>query len=169
MTKKFCTAAAVFVLLTLTAPARAASITEYINLDFGNGYTVIGNITFYDVPNYLGHPFFPCVGCRDVPPPANLYLNGSPLAAYDGRFGDIWGLGNPTGEPLYWLTPNGDSVDGLTSSLGHLPTTFADFFLNDSPAVSGDVSVVPLPAALPLSGTAILGLAGLAWRRRKVS
>jgi len=44
-------AAAVFALLTVTAPARAA-IIEFVNLDFGNGYQEIGNLQF--VPNFIG-------------------------------------------------------------------------------------------------------------------
>ena len=59
----------------------------------------------------------------------------------------------------------GTGLIGFTTSFGHLPTSYADFFLNNSPAVSGDVSTVPLPAALPLFGSGVWALAGFAkWR-----
>jgi hypothetical protein len=170
---RLCTAfAAVFALLTAAAPARAATL-EIFNLNFGNGYTASGSLAFLGVPfppSFAPAFFLPvCDPPRCLPPPTtlNVYFNGSPLAPYDGRFGDHRGVGNFTGEPLQYFSPFSSGIDNFTTSLDHLPTNFADFFLNDSPAVSGDVSVVPLPATLALFGSAVLGLAGFAASRSR--
>ena len=75
-------AVAVFPLLTMTAPARAYTLTtEYINLDFGNGYTANGSITLSEFQNFFGNSFFPLTYSN-----VSMYLDGSPLAPYDGRF-----------------------------------------------------------------------------------
>jgi hypothetical protein len=51
--------------------------------------------------------------------------------------------------------------------------TFANFLINGTPATSGTVTVnsetlaTPLPAALPLFGSALAGLGGFGWLRRR--
>jgi len=160
--------AMVLTLLTVAVPVRAATITvdEFVNLSFGNGYTASGSLKLLYIPVYMGGtPFVPCLDCQSQPPNLQLYFDSSPLAPYDGRYGDLRGLGNLTGWPLLFLSPD-LGVDGISvSSLDHVPANFADFTLNGDPAIGGDVSTAPVPAALPLFGSALLGLAGLAWRR----
>jgi hypothetical protein len=166
MTKKFAVALAL-ALLTVAAPARAYTFTtENIFLDFGNSYTATGSITYFA----LYYP--PYNPNSDIYPTSqinyfNLYVNQSPLPSW---FIDP-GLGNPfkLQQTGFDLDPPNGVVGIITWPLDHPPTSFADFALNGTPAISGDVSPVPLPAALPLFGSAILGLAGLAWRRGKVS
>jgi hypothetical protein len=176
MTKRFC-AAAVFVFLTVTAPARASTTAiDAVNVTFANGYTLTGEMGFfYDVfiPGYS----FP------VPGPTGLYLNGqgyfASCGAPDGS--DLCGLFwnpppvPPSGSPLF-------AVIGI--NLADVPNnlTFADFALLSSKlgpplyaGVSGtvscvsrcDINAVPLPAALPLFGSALLGLAGFAAYRSR--
>jgi hypothetical protein len=143
----------VFLLLTVTAPARAA-IIEYVNLDFGNGYKEIGNLEFFSDFRATTDP---TVG-------GWVYLNGSRLppppigcCGFKTFPGDLVQLSG--GPPV--------NVFDLVFPDNRLPLTFSDFSLNGVTAVSGDVSVVPLPAALPLFGSAVLGLAGLAWKRKR--
>ena len=45
-------AAALFALLTVTTPARAATILN-LDLDFGNGYQEIGSVEFFGGPGFL--------------------------------------------------------------------------------------------------------------------
>jgi hypothetical protein len=142
-------------LLTLTAPANATTIAvEDINLDFGNGYKEIGTLGVHS------SKFTFITQAPDV------YFNGSlvptiPFSTGEAgklyQFGGVDGFlltfpGNYPGLPVSWWT------------------------LNGVPAVSGTVdlvslSYVPLPAALPLFGTALAGLGGAGWikRRRKFS
>jgi hypothetical protein len=75
---------------------------------------------------------------------------------------DAWHPGDPFFPDLRFIEWPAD----------HISTNFAEFILDgDTPAISGDVvSAVPLPAALPLFGSGVMMLAGVAWRRRgKVS
>lgn len=56
-------------------------------------------------------------------------------------------------------------VFGATAALGFIGTGGdITFFDEEGPVVTGEFSVVPVPAALPLLAT---GLAGLAWLRRR--
>jgi hypothetical protein len=174
MTKKLAIAVA-FALLTLTAPAHAATIdaNDIINLNFGNGLIASGSIAFNQI--HLNSPylsFYPN-------PSVNLYLNGTPLPRFQNPF-------PPLGDPYYFVDPldfgppnsPGDFFAELAWPAGSLPTSVLDFTLNGRPAVSGDVTVtftdelsppspVPLPAALPLFGSAVLGLAGFAASRSR--
>jgi hypothetical protein len=67
-------AAAVFALLALTAPAHA-SIIEFVNLNFGNGYQEIGDLAFDPSP-YPGGGYIlePLHG--DIPSAVWLYFDG---------------------------------------------------------------------------------------------
>jgi hypothetical protein len=155
-------AAAMFALL-VTAPAHAATILN-LDLNFGNGYQEIGNIGFD--PNF-GNGYI-------VQPP----LRGNDLAAAWVYFD---GLRLPPTPPLCCLgvIPSPGFTDQLSGGppvdvfrLGfpsdRLPVTFSDFTLNGVTAVSGDVSVVPIPDALPMFASVLFPLAGFAaWRSRR--
>jgi hypothetical protein len=83
----------------------------------------------------------------------SLFLDGSPLAPYSGGIA-FRGLGNPTNEPFFYIDRPDPGfpvpvLDAFSTSTDHVPTTYLDFALNGAPAVSGSVSAVPLPAALP--------------------
>jgi hypothetical protein len=162
-------AAAVFALLTVTAPAHAAFVTlEDLNSNFGNGYQAIGE--FGVLPN---------IGGSEGPFPT-LYFDSSPLAVtpvfseYEGHV--FYG---PPGS-----APFGTYDFAYTGFVApyFAPSTFADFRLNGVPAVSGTVSCIseegqpcsfpasaatPLPPALPMFGAALLALGGFAWRSRR--
>ena len=169
--------AAVFALLIAASPAQAATITlEDINLNFGNGYTASGSITLLYIPVYFGGtPYVPCLDCQNQPPNLTLNFDGSPLTPYDGRYGDLRGLGNTSGWPVLFLAPFPYGVDALSGSTGpNVPMNFADFTLNGTPAISGDVecvsgacAVTPLPDALPMFSAAMMALGGFAWRSRR--
>ena len=134
-------AAALFALLTVTTPARAATILN-LDLDFGNGYQEIGSVEFFGGPGFL----FGYQGCCGL----NVYYNGTPLSPFTGPVGGIppqpnsaVGLFDIGGSPVAFGLP-------LSNTQKFPYLTFADFSLIGTPAVSGDVSIVPLPAALPL-------------------
>jgi len=168
MTKRFCVGFAALAFALLLSPAaRASFIYENVNLNFGDGYTATGNLTFRDIPNFMGSgsPLFPlCISCTPAPV-LELYFHGSPLTPLPDYGSAFIGLGNPTGEPLIFYSPFPPSQVTFSSTTDRLPTTYADFFLDGTPAVSGDVlagTAVPLPAALPLFGGSLVLLAFLA-------
>jgi hypothetical protein len=159
-------AAALFALLVTTAPAHAGAVAvEDINLNFGNGYTADGRARFF-VPGMaeFGPDF-------SSPNPLHLSFNGSSL---DLPFYLHAGL-----DHFFYSSPTGPFLFDLVG-FGFPPNfVFSDFSLNGVTAVSGNfdcisISVVggsgtcpvstPLPAALPLFGSGVMMLAGLAWR-----
>jgi hypothetical protein len=156
MTSKLCTAAAVFALLTVAAPAHAYTIAiESLDLNFGNGYQETGNLG-------ISVSKFPFVPCCEFP---TLSFNGSPIPVANfasGEAGRLYQFSQPIPSTTYLLAFNSANFPNYT---------FSDFSLNGVTAVSGDVSVasvssLPLPAALPLFGSALLGLAGFAAARK---
>jgi hypothetical protein len=185
MTRTF--AAAIFTVFALTTPAHAAMVVpnaiEAVNITFASGDVLTGemewNYGVFDSPGYS----FPGAG------PTGLYLDG------EAAFG---GCGAPNGSSLCSLFFSPDTGRGpigpvnIYAVLAELPNSLtpADFFLNGTitngftdgiPGVSGSVScvdgcpavsAVPLPSTLPLFGTALAGLGGVGWikrRRGKVS
>jgi len=168
--KKFYTAAVVFALLSVTAPAHAATIgpTDALDITFANGDTLSGEIGWwFDV--YTPGFSFP------FPGPSGLEFNGGPFFGPQGA-------------------PNGYTINGPFASvyavLADVPDlTPNEFFLNSSfqsivngtpdgsPGIGGTVSCVsgcsvgatPLPAALLLFGSGLLALAGFAWWRKITS
>jgi hypothetical protein len=177
MTKRFCTfAAAVFALLTMTAPAHAAFVSDLdadLNLNFGSSTQLVGSIDLTWLP--VGFGGAACCRVSDyILLDSSLSLNGVPLTptgigqnafSYDGTTVEIFAPVSPFGFPVF-----GINTDYLPPN-----PTFSNFLLAGTPATSGTVTVLsetlatPLPAALPLFGSAVLALAGLAWRRGKVS
>ena len=178
MTRTF--AAAIFAaFLAVTIPARAATIVatvgnpvEGLNLNFGNGYQFEGDITFALGVN---DPFYDGV---DNAYGGTVYFDGAPLPL------------QPSGVPpvpyadVNFAGPYPPGVEYILAysyipkhSPYYLPSVFADFTLNGTEAISGSVScvsgcaVTPLPPTLPLFGTALAGLGGFGWlkRRGKVS
>jgi hypothetical protein len=73
--------------------------------------------------------------------------------------------------PSYSRPPLESRCSASLSHSTYFPTPFSVFTLNGTLAESGtvncvvgcDVSAVPLPAALPLFGSGVIALAGLAW------
>jgi hypothetical protein len=167
-------------LLAVATPARASTV-EIVTLNFGDGYTANGTISFLGPVGPPPQFFVPFSNF-------SLYLNGIPVPP---MFVDV-GLGNPIKEdPVFFnicgVLPcpfPGPVADSISWPIDHIPTNFAEFTLaktfngddvlnrgNGTPAISGDVVfATPLPAALPLFGSGVIALAGFAVRRRgKVS
>jgi hypothetical protein len=153
-------AAAIFALLAVIAPARAAMVDYNVNLNFGSNEQVTGNVAL----TYTG----------GTPDPysmnADLSLNGATL-------NPIGGPPAPSGTLAYeWFvpaaTPGSNLVSFVVFSDANLTNLiYPNFGLGSifnvnspTPATSGTVaSAVPLPAAFPLFGTALAGLAGVGW------
>jgi hypothetical protein len=152
-------AAVIFCLLTVTAPAHAVTV-EAINITFPTG-TLTGDLAFS-----------PCCFPGNMLT-LDLSLNGV-------------GLFEVTGEPgsrefpaLFWNPPPAPPTPTIFATIaanfGDLPPnpTFSDFTLNEAVGQSGTVScvsgctVTPLPAALPLFASAMAGLGGVGWLRRR--
>jgi hypothetical protein len=181
-------AAVLFALLITTAPAHATTVPnaiEEVNITFADGYVLTGQMQwqyFSGGPYCCGLPGPPTPGYGfPSPGPAGLFLNGGAFVA---------GVPHADGVSLnaVFIPPGGGPVD-IYANLADLPNnlTVADFSINSSypsypptdgsPGISGTVSCVsgclspvPLPVALPLFGSGVVALAGLAWRsRRKVS
>jgi hypothetical protein len=165
--------AGMFVLLTMTATARAALVTvEALDLTFANGFTLTGDLGL--APTMAPQDIFPENGLA-VNGEASFIQTGEPDGvAYRGLF---W---NPPGTS----TINGPALDiAITVNLAALPNlTLSDITLSNLDAagqptfaaiagtavcVSGcSVSAVPIPAPLPLFACAVLSLGAFAWRRR---
>jgi hypothetical protein len=154
-------AAAVFALLTVAAPAKAAGIIEEsVNLNFGDGYQAIGD--FGVLTNGFACCEFPTVEFDGSPVALSSTFTSEPGHLFYGNAGDPFLYDLAFSSPQPFLAP----------------TTFADFSLNGTVAVAGDVScisdngsacpfpAVPLPAALPLFGSGLIALAGFAVRRK---
>jgi hypothetical protein len=138
-------------LTTVTIPAYATTIAvEDINLNFGNGYEEKG---------LLGVNIFKFWGISQYP---DLFYNGVPVPF----------TGFSDGEPnkLFQFAADGDHTLTIPGNFPGLPVSF--WALDGVAAVSGDVklvslSYVPLPAALPLFGSGVIALAGVARRKQR--
>jgi hypothetical protein len=178
MTRTF--TAAILALLIATAPAHAAiveTLDANLNINYGPSWNLTGTIDLVANPSY---GFGPTTAYEFS---GDLALNGTPLQVRNDippiAFGDS-GLAGLTDPDL----PN-TVLPFLLSSPSLPPNPTYDYFLlaglpgSISEPTGGTVTVtsetpplVPLPAALPLFGTALAGLAGFGWikrRRRKVS
>jgi hypothetical protein len=196
MSRKFCIVA-VFAMLTAAAPARAATITWYLNAapefpDNGlQGETVTGFFDWDTVTNtptdwsITGKgPFIfsyscgvPCpfTAINTVPNPSGSGLALPVPLGFDQQ-GHVLG---GQGVYLYFENHQVTALDDPTnifflSSFSTLPASSNPVF--NKAEIFGTVSAppavpspVPLPASLPLFGSGVLALAGLAWRRGKVS
>jgi hypothetical protein len=186
-------AAAIFALLIIAAPARAADILWYqidtINLRYSNNLTLTGNLDIIDgapsVPNYLAH-----WGSTYGVPFANstLSLNGSPLVPITGGPGFLYTATGviPFADITYPVPPCCGAPGAPTYGTFPLLLSPYDIALNRTPSFSGSVNTescssdgtnttctnlgtlaTPLPPALPMFGAALLALGGLAWRSRR--
>jgi hypothetical protein len=165
-------------LFAVTAPAHAAYV-DYIDttldLNFGSNQNLTGNLDLQWLP--VGFGGAGCCRVIDyIVTDSNLSLNGNPVGApfnvqnafpYNGTTVQVF---IPNTPPLNFI------VLGVNSNYLPPNPTFANFLLNGSHATGGTVRVnseilaTPLPAALPLFGTAIAGLGGAGWwKRRKES
>jgi hypothetical protein len=175
MTNNFCAvAAAVFALLNLTAPAQATTIqwdltnvvvasdptitlTGYFDYDTvansaPNTESPNYNITVYESSLPLGN-CLPTGGCAMNFETTNSVVGGS-------------GEGTPTGN---FLLVGADPFDGTVSVITLASSSEFWFVAPDGMPFTGsltEVSSVPLPAALPLFGCAVLGLVVAASRRK---
>jgi hypothetical protein len=191
MTKKF--AAAMFALLTLTAPVRAATITWYLNAapefqglgqfpEF-NGETITGFLDWNTVTNtptawnFVGKgptPFggitFTCDPTCGAAIATNPHQQGLNLGNVALGIGTISALDGPA--HLLLLNSNSSLRLSHRSNVFGMPDDVpieAEIFgtLSDTPPA---VPAVPLPPALPLFGSAVLGLAGFAaYRSRRAA
>jgi hypothetical protein len=171
-------AAAIFALLAVTAPAHAAYVTELgasVDLNLGSSTQLTGTFDLGWLP--VGFGGAACCRVNDYyfTNPPSLSLNGVPVTLTgipenafpsDGTIG----IFVPSIGPLDFY------ILGINTNFLPPNPTFANFLLDGSPATSGTVTVnsetlaTPLPAALPLFGSAFAGLGGIGWlKRRKVS
>jgi hypothetical protein len=180
MTTKLCTfAAAVFALLTVAAPAHAAYVSDLVanvDLNFGSSEELIGSIDLTRVTNppkcCFSGPYFLSA--------SNLSFNGSPLTPVGiplnaGKFGTVGWFTSPTNPSWLfdlvvntaYLSPNPTYVDFALGTVSGF--SVAGTATGGTVTVLSETLATPLPAALPLFGSAVLGLAGVAWYRGKVS
>jgi hypothetical protein len=176
MRTKIIPAALLLAILTSTAPAHAAyvsAINADLDLHFINGDELTGNINLTLNTPYAAAHLGPwqLVG--------NLSINGLPVSTCcDFR------AGVPGTVAILVMPPSGCCYDFIVNTAFLSPNpTYLDFGLGPLfdasyhyTATSGTVTVLsetlatPLPAALPLFGSGVMMLAGVAWRRRgKVS
>lgn len=184
-------AAAIFALLAVTAPARAMMVYT-LSLEFGSGSTADasfnGTITFNSnniATAANGIINGPGLASPYTPTPADLTLSTPCCALYPGA--------PSLGGPYYDVTligtgPSGDAeaqdtVSFVYSIRNGAPALFEadagvavwNSILGTDRSIGGTLSPppspVPLPAALPLFGSALAGLGGFGWlkRRGKVS
>jgi hypothetical protein len=174
--------AAVFALLASAAPAYAAHV-DAISLTFDSDAHFTGTVTFngdYSIVTEAGGTLTgPGLAGPYSPTPATLGLSS------DGLYPGAPSLGGPYYEvmldgtgPLGFYT---DLIVFVYSVKNGSPVLFEpdagvaywDSVLGVDRSTSGSLNSlnpVPLPAALPLFGSAMIALAGLAWRSRgKVS
>jgi hypothetical protein len=179
MTKKFAFLAAVFALLTITAPARAAYVYENIDLIFANGFEATGEITFAPFTDPSGHivAYVPCCSFPALSGGGRNWIPFS-LSGFDYTYISLLPYVPPPLPP--GASPGHPGIgphlqEDLLLCGGYLPEALNAFNLAGFDPAAPDrgylsiVSPVPLPDALPLFGSAVFGLAGLAWRKRKVS
>src|SRR3954469_3684111 len=155
-------AASLFSFLAVTAPAHAAvvELVDAVNLIYPFQGNLTGTFTFRLLgPPYSNGSFLDYFYAGEVS------LNGMALTEITGSL--------PTGYDIF-ARPDGGGPLFVAVNVAHIPNlTYADFG-----AESGTVTILsidgiatPLPAALPLLGTALAGLGGAGWlkKRRKVS
>jgi hypothetical protein len=172
MLTRISAAAAVFALLTVAAPARAAYVTDLgasVDLNYGSSEQLTGNL------DLTVNPFYPPGFGAGANPywlaGTSLSLNGTPLTeTFMGNTG--YAGTQDYFAPKPFTTPPGlFDLEINTADTANL--TYLDF----PGATGGTVKVnsetlitTPLPAALPLFGSAFAGLGGVGWlKRRKVS
>jgi hypothetical protein len=116
MTNRFCTvSAAVFALLFVTVPARAATI-EVVNLHFNGGDQLTGNIDF--------SPYIP--GFGGGTPPAGYYytdffISGEPNLTFNGTSITLFDYALPPTNPAQtFLIPVYDFLNINTSNISNL-------------------------------------------------
>jgi hypothetical protein len=159
-------AAATFAMLAVFAPARAAYV-DSVGLYFGAN-TFAGDVEFQPF-DYFGPP-----GGL-----ASAYLVQSDGVTYNASPITFSPPSNTPGLALIF-PPIGSGPTFLTVNTSYLPgLNYSDFAINGTVATAGtvscvsgcDVSAVPLPAAFPLFGSALAGLGGVGWwkKRGKVS
>jgi hypothetical protein len=174
--------AAVFALLIATAPARAALVWEEIDtidLTYPNNTTLTGELNIRDAAPFV-------VGAYVPEESSSLRLNGNPLTfvtsgtgfPFESLFQNCCasitffvpppnspGTPTPYGEVLLGLTVPNIFLNGVPPTGGTITTQFC---VDNS---CGAISAVPLPAALPLFASALAGLGGVGWlkKRGKVS
>jgi hypothetical protein len=183
-------AAAIFALLAVTTPARAAFIDTLdasVNLNFGSTTQLTGTFDLGWLPidsgrNYGGER----VNDYYFSDPPNLSVNGFPLT-----LSGLPPASGPGDGTIGIFIPSGGTVAlyflGLNTNYLPPNPTFANFLLGGIPATGGTVTVlsetchgggvcssvsaVPLPAAFPLFASALAGVGGFGWlkRRGKVS
>jgi hypothetical protein len=166
-------AAAVFTLLTMAGPTHAATVRleDYIDLNY-----LPGNPKFAAGGEFTGDIAFLQVGPLGfgLAPPGSwigggsLQRNGFPITSFAASL-----ICAPPIACAEYFVPAGPIDSGefiITVNSNHFPNlTYADFG-----ADSGTVTIVsetgfspvPLPAALPLFGSGVLALAGVACRKR---
>lgn len=177
-------AAAIFALFAVTAPAHAVmvdyddTLDANLNLNFGSSEHLTGELGLQWLPIVTG-----CCRSSDyVLTSSNLSLNGIPLVSAGippnaGPANTVEFFTGPSGQ-LQVFPGNDFVILGLNTNFLPPNPTFANFVLNRTHGTSGTVTVnsehliaTPLPAALSMFGTALAGLGGAGWwkRRRKVS
>jgi hypothetical protein len=177
-------AVAILASLAVTTTARAATVQwnldNVVNGYFGGGYeTITGFFDYNTVSNSITYWNLQAVGgtvstftgvSGSIGGPAFVENLGPPLdPSFSGSFGDY---SNPTPLALTFGTGNlgGTSNILFVGGLYYAPFPASFIAVGGSLDYGGEVSPVQLPATLPLFGTALLALAGLAWRSRgKVS
>ena len=165
-------AAVLLGILTATEPARAATIDD-VNIIFSNGWNLTGEVGFNPIGSGYAYPY---AG------PAGLFLNGAKWGTGSGApngsgLNGIWGFNPSTGFCCAGTLYLADVEFNLADVPYLVPHDFSIYTTSpyysgtpDAIGVSGTVSPVPLPPALPLFGSGIAALAGFAVRRRgKVS
>ena len=173
-------AAVLFALLTPIAAAHAATVQRtldnVVNGFYGGGFETITGFLDYDTVSKSVTAW-------------NLQAVGGSVDSVTGVSGPIGGpaAGGNTGggfsvsfgnlsspDPLALILDNATGSLAGTSNLSVIGALFsnstgpADSFipLNGSLDYAGTVSPVPLPAALPLFGSGVIVLAGIAWTSR---
>lgn len=185
-------AAAVFALLAVTAPSTAHAVLvdppfewyqdDILNLTYPNNTTLTGDLHILDAAPMAG-AYRPSSGS----PP--LSVDGSPVIFstqdatgslsiitdvppfFGGKITFFVPPDNdpsaptPYGEtPLYLSVPN-IFLNGVRPTGGTVHATFCT--VATSGTNCSNLSGVPLPAALPLFGTALAGLGGAGWWKRR--
>jgi hypothetical protein len=182
------TFATIFVLLLVTLPARAATVQwnldNVVNGYFGGGYeTITGFFDYNTASNSITYWNLQAIGgtvstftgvSGSIGGPAFVENLGPPSdPSFSGSFGNY---SNPDPLALTFGTGNLDGTSNLlfVGGLYYSPSVFVGgpdsappsgfITVNGSLDYGGEVSPVPLPAALPLFGSGVIALTGLAWR-----